>query len=1058
MEWLIGSSLRLRRLVVVAALGIMAFGVLRLGDVPVDALPEFSPPTVEVQTEALGLSAAEVEQLITVPLEQDLLNGVAFLERIESASLPGLSSVVMTFEPGTDLLDARQVVQERLTQAHGLPNVAKPPQMIQPVSSTSRVSMVRLSSSELSPIEMSVLARWVISPRLLGVDGVANVAIWGERERQLQVLVDPSRLRSRGVSLQDVIETAGNALEVSPLTFLEASTPGTGGFIDTVNQRLQIFHEQAITTAQELAEVPLDGSGASGGGAGPDRLSLGDVAEVVEDHQPLIGDALCRNGDCLLLVVEKFPGARTVEVTEGVEAALDGLRPGLTGMDIDTSVYRPASYVDRSIDAVGRALLIGAILLALVIGVLLFRWRTALIAAVAIALSAAVLVLVLVLAGVTVDAMILAGLVLALLVVVDDAIGDVTTVAQRVTERRREDGASALRAIVDAVLARRAAVLAGTLVGIAALVPVFFLGGEAGAFLPRLALAYLLGIGASVAVALLVTPALAVMLLGSEGAVRDNAPVARWLHAQYERISPRVVRGAGPALVVVGLAVAALAVSVPFLDRSMGPSLQERDVLVRVEAPPGTSLQRMDDLTKQAVQDLAALEGIRSAGAQLGRAVVSDQTVNVNAGDIWVNVDPSADYDAALAGIEGVAARYPELSARVTTYSEERVSSLLGRPVDDVVVRTYGANLDVLQTKAEEIRSLLAGTAGVADARVAIAPLEPTVEVEVDLARAQALGVKPGDARRTAAILFSGITVGNLFEDQKVFDVVVWGDPALRESEADVAELPIETPDGRLIRLGDVADVRTVPNPAVIRHESVSTYVDVTADVQGRSVDAVVEDLRRDLRSVEFPLEHHAEILGGFGDLQAARSRGIAVTIAAVLAILLILQAALTSWRLAVMAFLMLPVALAGGAVAAWISGGTITLGSVAGAIGVVGITARGAVGSIRHYQWLERTDRRTFGPDLVLRGTRDRLVPILTTALAMAAVVLPFVIGGGGAGLEIIRPMAIVTLGGIVAAVAVQLFVLPALYLRFGFVREPDTAGEDLAAPLRPVDAIAGS
>ncbi len=298
MRWIVGSSLKFRRLIVAVAAGLMVFGVLQLDEMRRDVLPEFSRTTVEVQTEALGLSAEEVEQFITVPLEQDLLNGIAFLEEIESASLPGLSSVVMTFEPGTPLLDARQVVAERLTQAvaaAGLPQVAKPPQMIQPVSSTGRVSMVKVSSDELSPVDMSILARWVIAPRLLGVEGVANVSIWGFRDRQLQVLVDPERLASNDVTLNQVIRTAGNALEVSPLSYLEAVAPGTGGFIDT----LRTFGCTSSTSRR--SQPPLSSSRcrsrvrrvASTLRPEP-SLTLGDVTDVVEDHQPLIGDAPMR--------------------------------------------------------------------------------------------------------------------------------------------------------------------------------------------------------------------------------------------------------------------------------------------------------------------------------------------------------------------------------------------------------------------------------------------------------------------------------------------------------------------------------------------------------------------------------------------------------------------------------------------------------------------------------------------------------------------------------------------------------------------------------------------
>ena len=299
MRWIVQTSLRYRFLVIFLAVVLMVFGIARLRNSAVDVFPEFAPPKVEIQTLSSGLSAEAVEELVTVPLEQDLLVGVPFLDEIESVSLPGLSSVVMTFEPGTDVLDARQVVQERLTQAvgiAGLPAVAKTPQMIQPLSSSSRVAMIKLTSEDLTPIEMSVLARWVIGPRLMGVPGVANVAIWGNRERQLQVLVDPDRLQRNGVTLNEVVRTAGNSLEVSPLSYLEASKPGTGGFIDTPNQRLNIFHEQAISTPEELAQVPLEDAsgGPVPGYGGP--LTLGDVTDVVEDHQPLIGDTACAGG------------------------------------------------------------------------------------------------------------------------------------------------------------------------------------------------------------------------------------------------------------------------------------------------------------------------------------------------------------------------------------------------------------------------------------------------------------------------------------------------------------------------------------------------------------------------------------------------------------------------------------------------------------------------------------------------------------------------------------------------------------------------------------------
>src|SRR5499425_1888135 len=363
MDWIIGSGLRFGRLVVALAIGLTVIAIAQLHSAPVDVYPEFTPPSVEIQTEALGLSAAEVEQLITVPLEQDLLNGVPWLDTIHSSSMPGLSAIDLTFQPGTNIYAARQMVQERMTQAHALPNVGSPPIMIQPLASASRVAMIGLSSREVSLVNLSVLARWKIRPRLMGVPGVANVAIYGQRDRQLQVRVDPRKLAARGVSLTQVIEATGNALWVSPLTFVEASTPGTGGFVESPNQRLAIQHISPISDPAQLAEVPVEG---------PRQhvLRLGDVTTVVENHQPLIGDAVAPHAGGMLLAIDKFPGANTLEVTRGIEAALQDMAPGLKNITIDPNVYRPASYLETALGNAGTAALI-ALAAALVLMLLL---------------------------------------------------------------------------------------------------------------------------------------------------------------------------------------------------------------------------------------------------------------------------------------------------------------------------------------------------------------------------------------------------------------------------------------------------------------------------------------------------------------------------------------------------------------------------------------------------------------------------------------------------------------------------------------------------------------
>ena len=425
MRSIVGSSLNLRFLVVILAVVAMLAGAAQLRQMPVDILPEFSIPYVEIRTEALGLSAGEVEQLITTPMEQDLLAGVPWLDTVHSKSVEGLSSIVLTFDSGTDVIRARQMVGERLAQAFALPHVSKPPTMIQPLSSTGRFIIIGLSSKELSLIEMSVLARWTIGPRLMGVPGVANVAVWGNRDRQLQVQVDPAKLSAHGISLEKILETTGNALWVSSLSFLEASTPGTGGFIDTPQQRLGVWHLSPLVSAEDLAQVPVEGA---------EDLHLGEVATVIEDHQPLIGDAIIDEGTGLLLVVEKFPGANTLEVTREVEDVLKAMQPGLPGLKMDPSIFRPASFIESSIVNIGNALIIGFLLLVLLFG-FFYGWRAALIGAMTIALSLIAAAWVLYQRGTTMNMIVLAGLLMSLGVVIDDAMVDISNILRRLRER-----------------------------------------------------------------------------------------------------------------------------------------------------------------------------------------------------------------------------------------------------------------------------------------------------------------------------------------------------------------------------------------------------------------------------------------------------------------------------------------------------------------------------------------------------------------------------------------------------------------------------------------------
>jgi len=1051
MRWIIESSLRFRLLVVAVAAALLGFGIVQLRNMPVEAHPEFTPPHVEVQTEALGLSAVEVEQLITVPLEADLLNGVAFLDEIRSESIPGLSSIEMIFEAGTDVLKARQVVAERLTQAHALPQVSTPPVMIEPVASASRVMMVGLSSQSLSLIEQSVLARWKIKPRLMGVPGVANVSVWGQRERQLQVRVDPQRLEDNGVSLVQVMESTGNALWVSSLSFVEASTPGTGGFIDTPNQRLSVQHISPIVNAEDLSQITIEGT--------DDRiLRLGDIAEVVEDHQPLIGDAVGTDGASLMLVIEKFPGTSTQQVTKDLDAAIAALAPGLPGVQMDTTVYRPAGYLDSAIGNLGLALLIGIFLLLVALVLILFDWRAAIISIVTIPLSLAAAGVVLYLLGATINAMVVAGLVVAIGALVADAVLDVDNMQQRLREHRqqREDeGAarSAAGAVLDAALEMRGSALFATLIILVAAVPVALLAGLTGSFTRPLVLSYALAVLASMVVALTVTPALGLLLFSGGRRNRAESPIVRWLQPRYDRALTSVVRNSRWAYVAVAALLLAGLATLPLLRTpQLLPPLRERQLVIEWDGAPGTSHPEMSRIVAQASNELRDISDVQDVSAHVGRAITSDEVVGVNSSELWITIRPDADYERTVAAVREVVGGYPGLAGDVELYPEQRIREVRTGVDEDLVVRVFGQDLSILRAKAEELREAISGIDGVADPTVDLGVEEPTVEVEVDLAAAQRHGIKPGDVRRAAATLLSGVAVGNLFEEQKVFDVVVWGVPEIRQSVTDIPELLVDTPSGGHVRLGDVADVRIVSAPTVIRRESVARVVDVAFNVSGRNAGDVMAEVDRAVRNVEFPLEYHAELLGQLMEERNAAQRTFGYAIASAIGILLLLQAAFRSWRLALMLLLTLPAALAGGALAALAGARTFTLAAMLGFLTVLGITVRHGILLVRQYREAELGEPDASRDDLVVRGTRERFAPILLTAVGTALMLVPLLVLGNEPGLEVIRPVAIVVLGGLVTSAFFTLFVLPTLYLRFASTPEPDVADPFLSpVPRQP-------
>jgi len=1023
MEHIVLACLRLRIVVAAVAAVLVAAGLWQIRQAPLDVVPEFSPETLQVRTEALGLSAAEVESLITVPLEADLLVGVPWLKSIESESITGVSSIDLLFAPGTDLMRARQMVNERMTQARALPNVSTPPTLLQTVATASRIMNIGLSSKSVSLIDMSVLAQWTIVPRLTGVPGVANVSIWGQRNRQVQVLVDPVKLHRNGVTLDQVVKTAGEAVWSSPLTYLNSSTPGTGGFIDTPNQRLNIRHVFPITAAEDFASIPVVGT----------SLELRRVADVAEGHQPLIGDAILKDGPGLLLVIEKAPGYNTVEVTKNVEAALDELRPGMTGIDVDTAIYRPASFIERATSNLSTASLIAAFLAIVALSAVLGSWRATLVAATSLTLSLVAAASVLYLRGANFNMMVVAGLLTAIAAVVDDAIVDVENILARL--RERNPGGSrppTWRIITDAAIEIRRPMLYATLIGVVAVAPVLLMQGLSAAFFKPLVWSYIIAIVVSLLVATAVTPALTMLLSArASGPLSGGSAFLGGIQRLYSRMAGPALRSPALALACVAAGIVVAVLAWWQLERSLIPSFKETDVFVELQAPAGTSVRAMDRLTGSLIHDLRAVPGVRNAAAQIGRALLSHDVSDANSAQVWVSLDPKADYQATLAAVQQVVAAQPGVDGEVQAYLSKKMREGVTGEDQAISVRVYGEDLGILRSKAEEIRQVLAGISGVVSPEVEPQPEQQEISVEVDLDKAREYGLKPGDVRRAASALIGGITVGSLFQEQKVFDVVIWGHPDIRKDLNDVQNLLIDTESGAQVRLRDVAKVSSVAAPSVIHRQGVSRRIDVEAAVSGRSVDAVTREARRRIREVAFPFEYHAEVLGEYVERSAAWRSVYSYLIAAVVAIVLLLHAALGSWRLAALLILGAPVAALGGFVAASLGGGVLTLGSFLGFLAILGLALRNGIIQIQRFQYLEQQEAGR-GSSLILRGVEERLRPVVASTITTGAIVLPFVALGNVAGLEILHPAAVVILGGLVTSAIFVLFVLPALYPRF--------------------------
>ena len=984
MNWLVSTALRFRVLVVAAAIAMIVVGVRIAQDVPLDVFPEFAPPRVEIQTEAPGLSTEEVDALVTVPIE-DSLGGIPYLDEIRSKSVLGLSSIQLYFDRGTDLITARQLVQERLALSSSrLPQVVNPPVILPPLSSLSRALKIGLWSDSHSQMDLTVMCKWTIRPRLMAIPGVANVAIWGDYDKQFQVLVDPDQLRANNVTLDTVMQSVGKSV-----------APVSGGFVDTPNQRLALRHELTVKTPETLAETIVAFRGNS-------PLYLGDVADVRVGSPPPIGDAIINDVPGILLIVEKQPWANTLEVTRNVEAAMKELAPAMEGVEVDTTIFRPATFIERALDNLTHSLLIGCVLVIVVLAFFLYDWRAAVISSLAIPLSLIAAMLILYYRGGTINTMVLAGLIIALGEVVDDAIIDVENILRRLKlNSKSQNPQSAFRVVLDASLEVRSAVVYATLIVVMTLVPVFFLDGLAGSFFRPLAASYILAISASLVVALTVTPALSLLLLPRTAArERQDSPLAGLLKRLYRRLLPSLIERPLAVGLAVLIALVGTVATTNRLGEELMPKFKETDFLMHWVEKPGIGVEAMNRITIAASKELRSVDGVLNFGSHIGRAEVADEVYGPHFTELWISIDPEVDYDDTVATVQEVVDGYPGLYRDLLTYLTERIKEVLTGSSGAIVVRVYGTDLEQLQSHAQSVSDVMTNVEGVTNLKIEPLTMIPQIVVTLRPDAAAQFGLTPGEVRSAVTTLVRGTQVGEIFEGQKIFRVMVWGDESVRRDIDTIRRLMIDTPHGAQVPLEDVAEVAIQPAPNAIKRINASRKIDVVCNVDGRDLGGVANEIERNvLEKVNFQPGYRPAFLGEYEEAKASRNRLLGLTAFAILGIVLLLHADFQSVRSVALIALTLPFALIGGVFGAFLSGGVLSLGSLIGFVTVLGVAVRNGIMLMDHYRHLQREEGMTFGKELAMRGAEERLAPILMTALTTGLALVPLVLTGTSPG-----------------------------------------------------------
>ncbi len=1021
---LVRFSIRFYGVVIALSLILLCYGSYRFSNAGLDIFPEFSPKQVLIQTEAPGLSAEQVEILVTQAIETSI-SGLIGMKSIRSESIQGLSIVTAIFAEDSDIYRNRQLVSERLNSISSkLPEGVEPPIPVPLSSSSATVLTIGLSSKSKSLLDLRSLVDWTLVPRLLAVPGVADVNIFGGETQQLQIQIDPIQLHRFNLAVEDIVHAAKQAGKIQG-----------GGFIENDNQRFTIQISGQPTSPEQFKKIIVSRQKGI-------NITLGDVSHITYAAEPPIGAAQIKGQQGIVMMVIGQFGANTLSVSKNIEAALTEFDSIFKKQDIDfySHLFRPADYIETSLSNLSSHLLMGGFFVVAVLYLFLFNIRTALISATAIPLSLITAIIILLESGVNLNIMVLGGLAIALGEVVDDAIIDTENIYRRLRENRLLTHPKNVATVVyEASMEVRSSVVYASFIVALAFVPLLTLSGVAGRLFSPLGISYILAILMSLLVALTLTPALCFVFLGNDQESLNNSqdpPLIKWIKPHYQAALLWVTTYF--KWIVSSSIIICLISLLTFLnlDNKFLPELREGHYIVHTTSIPGTSLKESIRIGSHLTKQFLKIPGVESVSQWAGRAERGADTFGSHYSEYEVRLTPlsGSEQQQVLDQLREILNDFPGILYEANTFLTERVDETISGYTSPVVVNIYGNDLNALDHKAQAVAEIIRDIPGATDVQLRSPPGTPLLQVHLNLDQLALWGVQPEQVINTLQTAYESHITGKNIQGNRIYNVAVALAPELRTQPQAIADLPIRTKDGSLIRLSQVAEIRHAEGRYNILHQHAQRKQTITSNVEDRDMDEFMQELKnRVLNEIPFSANSYPEFTGAAVEQAQAKQDLVLHSLIASAGVLIFIYIAIGNVHHVLLTLANLPFSLIGGVAAVVLTGATLSVGSIVGFITLFGITVRNSIMLLSHYQHLVEIEGKQWNMQTVILGAQQRLPSILMTALVTALAMLPIAFNSDNPGQEIMGPMAAIIIGGLTSSTLLNLLLLPSILFRYG-------------------------